>query len=124
MRGQDVTFDHTDAGALLDQLDDRELDDLDFGVVRMDQDARVVSYNRAESELSGLDRSQVVGENFFIQVAPCANNYLVAQRYLDEEDLDDTIEYIFTYRMLPTPVLLRLIRRPGMRYRYLLVRRA
>jgi photoactive yellow protein len=90
----------------------------------MDEDGRVVSYNRAESELSGLDRSQVVGQDFFTQVAPCANNYLVAQRYLDEEDLDDTIEYVFTYRMLPTPVRLRLIRRPNLRYRYLLVRRA
>lgn len=100
-----------------------DLDRLDFGVVRMTHDGRVVAYNTAEANVSGLDPAQVIGQDFFVQVAPCTNNYLIAQRYLDEEELDEALEYVFTYRMLPTPVRLRLIKPPASAYQYLVVRR-
>lgn len=100
-----------------------ELDRLEEGVVRMDHTGRVRAYNAAEAELSGLDPAGVVGQDFFVQVAPCTNNYLVAQRYADEEDLDEVIDYVFTFRMLPTPVRLRLIKRPDSAHQYLVVRR-
>jgi hypothetical protein len=50
------------------------------------------------------------------------NNYLVAQRYLDEPDLDDTIEFVLTLRMSPTPVRLRLLARAGSERHYLAIR--
>jgi len=105
-------------------MEPAELDLLEVGVVRMDRTGRVRAYNVAEGRLSGLDPSGVVGQDFFVQVAPCTNNYLVAQRYADEEDLDEVIDYVFTFRMLPTPVRLRMIKRRDSDYQYLVVRRA
>ncbi len=100
---------------------DAQLQDTPFGVVAMDADHRVVIYNRAESTLSGLSPDRVVGRHFFSEVAPCTNNFLVAHRFETESDLDATIDYVFTLRMKPTPVRLRLLTRPEAARRFLLV---
>ena len=105
----------------LDALNDEARDQLSFGVVRMDQDGTVTGYNKVESELSGLSAEKVLGKNFFFQVAPCTNNYLVAQRFSDESDMDDTRDYVFTLKMRPTKVVLRLLKKTGCAHMYLLV---
>jgi photoactive yellow protein len=110
---------------LLDALDPVPpggIDDFGFGLIVMDRDGRVTGYNRAESELSGLPVSEVTGRNFFVEVGPCTNNYLIAQRYQDSEELDEQLDYVFTYRMAPTPVRLRLLARRGSPRQYLAVR--
>jgi photoactive yellow protein len=110
-------------GDLLDRLeamDDAALDALPFGVVAMSEDGAVTSYNLAESRLSGLTPGNVIGRNFFTSVAPCTNNYLVAYRFESEPALDAIVDYVFTYRLKPTAVRLRLLRRTAQRM-YLLV---
>jgi photoactive yellow protein len=109
---------------LLDALESAPLDgieDFGFGLIVMDRDGRVLAYNQAESELSGLPAGQVTGRNFFVEIGPCTNNYLIAQRYQDSEDLDEQLDYVFTYRMAPTPVRLRLLARRGSPRQYLAV---
>ena len=98
------------------------IDDVGFGLIVMDRDGRVTGYNRAESQFSGLPPEEVTGRNFFVEVGPCTNNYLIAQRYQDDDDLDEQIDYVFTYRMSPTPVRLRLMARRGSSRQYLAVR--
>lgn len=113
-----------DDADVLDQLlaaDDDVLDALPFGVIGMDDDHQVVLYNRAESALSGLSPERVLGRHFFSEVAPCTNNFMVAQRFEEEETLDAFVDYVFTLRMKPTPVRLRLLRRTGAARQYLLV---
>jgi photoactive yellow protein len=103
------------------------IDDLDFGLIVMDRDGGVTGYNQAESKLAGLPVDEVVGRNFFIEVGPCTNNYLIAERFHDVAreaagDLDEQLDYVFTYRMAPTPVRLRLMARRGSARQYLAVR--
>jgi hypothetical protein len=60
-------------------------------------------------------------------VAPCLNNFMVAQRFEDAQDdgapLDDTIDYVLTLRMRPVKVKLRLLAAPDCAVRYVLVQR-
>jgi photoactive yellow protein len=100
-----------------------ELDDLPFGVIGMAPDGTIEQYNRAEGELSGLTPGRVIGRNFFTDVAPCTNNFLVAHRFETEAEIDDTIEYVFTFRLAPTKVNLRLMKRPDAGLMYLVVQR-
>lgn len=101
-------------------------DDLDFGVVTMDRTGVAIGYNADESRRSGLSRERVLGRNFFIEVGPCTNNYLVAERYREaaelDAELDDELDYVFTFRVRPTPVRLRLLAAPGSPRQYLVVR--
>lgn len=56
----------------IDALDDAELDVLSFGVIALDAEGIVRRYNLYESRLARLDRSQVLGKDFFRDVARCA----------------------------------------------------
>ena len=110
----------------LADLDDAPPDSLDrvaFGVIGFGPDGVVEVYNATESRLAGLSPEKVLGKHFFEVVAPCMNNYLVAQRFADEADIDDVIDYVLTLRMRPTAVRLRLMKAADAERRYVLVQR-
>lgn len=112
------------AANIKEQLDHIALADFDafpYGVVVMSSDGMVIGYNVAESRLSGLAPDRVIGRHFFRDVAPCANNAVVAERFDAEEDLDDIVDYVFAFRLRPVQVQLRLIRVGNDPRRYLLV---
>ncbi len=98
-----------------------EIDGLAFGVIGFGADERVTIYNTHESGISGIDPSRVLGHHLFTEVAPCTNNYLVAERFRTGEDLDAQLEYVFTLRMQPTPVTLRLLAGATAQHRYMIV---
>jgi photoactive yellow protein len=109
---------------LLDSLeaaDAATLDALSFGVIGMAPDGMVTSYNIAEGRLSGLTPTNVIGRHFFSAVAPCTNNFMVAHRFEAEDTIDDIIDYVFTLRMQPTRVRLRLLKKEGRSHMYLAV---
>jgi photoactive yellow protein len=120
-----VAFDEADISPRIDALDDAELDSFDFGVIGFDIDTVVRRYNTFESKAAGLASSRVVGQPLFTVVAPCMNNYLVAQRFEDATAnataLDATIDYVLTLRMRPVKVSLRLLAPSDRGMRYVLV---
>jgi len=123
----DLSFSTPGLYALLARLQPADFDSLDFGVIGFDTDTNVVHYNSTESEAAGLTAPRVVGQPLFTNVAPCLNNFMVAQRFEDAHDdgasLDDTIDYVLTLRMRPVKVRLRLLAEPGCAIRYVLVQR-
>ncbi len=64
---------------MLDDLDDRALDALPFGVVCLDGHMKVVRMNRTESDASGIQRWRAMGRDFFRDVAPGPANQRLAQ---------------------------------------------
>jgi photoactive yellow protein len=107
----------------IDNAAPETLDTLPFGVIGFGADANVELYSAAESRMAGLSPEKVVGRHLFGVVAPCMNNFLVAQRFEDEPELDATIDYVLTLRMRPTPVKLRMLQSAGAARRYLLIKR-
>jgi photoactive yellow protein len=123
----DLSFAAPDLHTRLAQLSADELDRLAFGIIGFDTETNVCQYNRTESEAAGLTPSRVLGQPLFTNVAPCMNNFMVAQRFEDAQDdgtvLDDTIDYVLTLRMRPVKVALRLLAAPDSDIRYVLVQR-
>jgi photoactive yellow protein len=117
----ELDFDAVELQAALDAMTSEQLDELAFGLIAMDRSGVVVAYNTFESSRAGIARGEVLGRHFFESVGPCMNNYLVAQRFLDEPSLDDVLDYVFTFRMVPTPVRLRLLAQPSSERRYVAV---
>ena len=116
------TFDTIDP-ALLDRADSAFLDSLSFGVIGLSQSMIVEIYNATEAGYARLRPETVLGQHFFLTVAVCMNNFMVGQRYEDEAEIDAVIDYVLTFRMRPTPVRMRLIKRPNLRRNYLLIKR-
>lgn len=115
------SFAETGLCELLNQESDSGLDELPFGVVKMDLTGTVLAYNQAESRIAGVAPEQAIGKHFFSQVAPCTNNFMVASRY-EQAPLDEELDYMFTYVTTPTRVRLRLLRASESAYQYLLVK--
>lgn len=124
---QTLTFADPQLYEGLEQASDAALDALDFGVIGFDADTVVRRYNAFESRAAGLSPERVLGHAFFTVVAPCMNNFMVAQRFEDAwregSALDDTIDYVLTLRMRPVKVRLRLLAAPGAARSYVLVHR-
>ena len=118
-------MDFEDAAGLtqLEAMSAQALDELAFGVVRMRAGGEVVAYNTWESKLAGLSKERVLARNFFADVAPCMNNFMVAERFIGEPELDATLDYVFTLRTKPTAVKLRLLKSATADHMYLLVKR-
>lgn len=55
----------------VNRVGEEELDALPYGLIVLDDHGRILFYNETESQLAGYDRQQVVGRNFFGDVAPC-----------------------------------------------------
>ena len=124
---QALHFTDVDLLSALQQGTDADLDALEFGVIGIDAAGVVRRYNALESRLAGLSPQRVLGHPFFTVVAPCMNNFMVAQRFEDAaasgSPLDATIDYVLTLRMRPVKVKLRLLSQPGDAMRYVLVLR-
>ncbi len=111
----------------LDYLASCDVDLLDVGVIGFDTQGLVRVYNRFESAAAGLSPERVLGQHIFESVAPCMNNFLVAQCFedaaRDAQALDIGLDYVLTLRMRPTAVRLRLLSSPQSPLRYILVER-
>lgn len=104
-----MTFNAPKISEWLDANPADNFDSLSFGVVKMDYNGFVVSYSHSLYILTGVSKENAVGKHFFTQVAPCTNNFMIAEKYKLPE-LDETLPYMFTYITKPTPVELRLIK--------------
>jgi len=109
-------FHAPDIAAWLVQAPPAALDRADFGVIEVDDDGVVLFYNVFEAEFTGMAPEDVVGRAFFTDVAPCSNNPLFRGRFRDglrQETFDVSLPYTLTYRLRPTLVHIRLLRRDG-----------
>jgi photoactive yellow protein len=111
------------AFADLAAMDTENVDRLPFGVIGLNATGIVDIYNVTEASMAGLERESVIGTHYFLTTAQCMNNFMVAQRFEDEPELDTIIDYVLTFRMRPTPVKLRLLKGAASPRRYILIQR-
>lgn len=122
-----INFELNNLGQELSQLDQEQLNALEFGVIGFDDEGIVKVYNACESKMAGLSLDSVIDADLFSTVAPCMNNFLVAQKFEDaidaNDELDEIIDYVLTLKMKPTRVKLRLIRSSKLTFNYVVILR-
>lgn len=80
----------------LAQLDPSEFDSLPFGMIRLDRAGTVQLYNAWEGRLARRNPKNVVGKNFFTDIAPCTNVASFRGK-LDELASGGGKTYVFDY---------------------------
>lgn len=96
-------YDRVAVEALLEQVEGlsaADLDALPCGLIKLDLTGKILTYNRAESELSGLRPGHVEGKNFFTEVAPCTKVKEFHGRFLDgvaRGELNETFDFLFRF---------------------------
>jgi photoactive yellow protein len=113
---------------LVDERSDAELDGLPFGVVGLDEEGIILRYNLYESRFARLDRNQVLGRNFFTEVAPCVRTEVFEGRFRrfvapGAESPIERFDYVFDFKFGTQEVSIELLRAAGARRFYLLINR-
>ena len=67
-------YNEPNLAAAVEQLDEKDIDSLPFGAIRLDQAGIVRFYSQAERRLSGSGDRPRIGHDFFATIAPCMDN--------------------------------------------------
>jgi len=87
-----------------------------FGLIRLDRRGRVLSYNTYEERLAKLARADVLGKNFFFEIAPCTRVREFYGRFLDGVErgaLRTTFGFVFPFPHGEREVRISMLMRPG-----------
>lgn len=102
-----VGFNKTDIDNVLNRMAEKDIDKLAFGAVELDRNGTVLRYNAAEGAITGRNPADVIGKNFFRDVAPCTSKPAfkgVFDAGVRGDNLNTMFEYVFDYQMKPTKV--------------------
>ena len=80
---------------------------LPFGAIMVDQAGDVLRYNHVESGITGRPVSEVVGKNFFNDIAPCAKGQVFYNHFfraVADGQVNTMFDYQFDYKMTATNV--------------------
>jgi photoactive yellow protein len=102
-----VEFGQDNLENTLANMSDKDLDNLNFGAIQVDANGQILQYNAAEGDITGRDPKEMVGKNFFRDVAPCTDSPEFKGKFdegVQSGNLDAIFEYTFDYQMTPTKV--------------------
>jgi photoactive yellow protein len=110
---RDLSFDDLGDDRRLIGLTGETAESLTFGAIQLSPTGVILSYNTTESQITGRKPGEVVGRNFFDEVAPCTRTPEFREAFLmgvRTGKLDRRFRYTFDYKMNPTPVEVHLKR--------------
>ncbi|GAC1585015.1 MAG: hypothetical protein NVS3B28_07090 [Candidatus Velthaea sp.] len=84
-----------------------EIDQLTFGAIQLDASGKVLTYNSAEAAITGRDPGDVIGKDFFRDVAPCTKTPSfegLVREGVTNGHLNVLFVHVFDYKMMPTQV--------------------
>jgi photoactive yellow protein len=102
-----ITLDSTDIDNIVSKMDAKDIDKLAFGAVQLDATGKILAYNSAEGDITGRSPKDVIGKNFFKDVAPCTATPAfqgVFTEGVKTGKLAAIFDYLFNYNMTPTQV--------------------
>ena len=94
------------------QMTAAQIDELPFGAIQLDATGRVVTYNSYEEKLARRGRRDVVGKNFFNEVAPCTrvrSFFGAFQEGMRRGELDEVFDFVFRFPHGEKHVRIRMI---------------
>lgn len=69
-----IDYDDRQLARVVEALPDAAIDQLPFGAIRLSRQGVIEYYSGAERRLSGMDQRELLGEDFFMRIAPCMVN--------------------------------------------------
>jgi photoactive yellow protein len=90
----------------------QQLDELPFGAIHLDATGTVLAYNKTEERLAARKAAEVVGRNFFAEVAPCTRVrrfFGAFQAGVDRKQLNEVFDFTFRFPAGTREVRIRMI---------------
>jgi photoactive yellow protein len=105
-------FNDQDVMQVIDKMNQAQLDDLPFGAVLLDANAKIARYNSTEGEITQRDPKAVVGKHFFLDLAACGVGPHFWGRFkqgIMKPSYDEVFPYVFYHEMPETAMLVRMV---------------
>lgn len=121
-----VRFEPDDLQNAMANISDEEVNNLMYGAIELDAEGTILRYNQAETELTGRKAEDVIGRNFFNDVAPCTRSNEFSGRFFEgvkTGEFNAAFEYLFDHEMEPTKVRIIMIRSAAKDTYWLLIKR-
>ena len=100
---------------------------LPFGAILLDRQGTIVKYNKAESSIANRNPDDVVGKNFFNEIAPCAKGKRFHGEFLKFHttgQINVLFDYKFAYKGANVGVKIHLKSQPDGQHCWIFVKRA
>ncbi|WP_246838716.1 PAS domain-containing protein [Leptospira stimsonii] len=120
-----IRFVEDETVSKIDGLSRAEIDSLPYGVIQVDDQGKILIFNRFESEKANVPVKEAEGKTFFTQVAPCTNNAIFwgsFEKGVKQGEMDLIFPYTFTYKMRPTPVVVHLYKSKASKKNWIFVK--
>lgn len=88
------------------------LNKLPFGVIHLNRDGTILSFNEAEERSSGRTKDNMIGRNFF-EVAPCADIKEFRGRFeefLNSSNLSEQFDFVYYFKSRAVAVLITFLK--------------
>jgi photoactive yellow protein len=124
--GTKLEFGNSDVAMVLARMSEEEIDALLFGAIMVDRHGMIQYYSGAEARLASRKAEDVLGKNFFREVAPCTNQKEFQGRFADgvkTGDLNAIFKYHFDFLMNPTDVQVHMVNATTPGTHWILVRK-
>ncbi|MEO0820311.1 MAG: photoactive yellow protein [Pseudomonadota bacterium] len=109
------------------QREPHRAESLPFGAVLIDKRGTILKYNAAEAAIAKREVSEVMGKNFFNDIAPCAKGKRFHGEYLKFRrtgEVDTLFDYEFDYKSGRVRVKIHLKSQPDRESCWIFVKRA
>lgn len=125
-----ISFEGVNLAELLPRIPDSVKDGLPFGLVKLDLTGKILEYNMAEGDLTGVSPAWALGKNFFDEVALCTKTQAFYGRFVEgvkKGFINAVFDYTFDHREVATKVKVHMVTVPdhlGRKNVMILVKRA
>lgn len=107
-----LSFDGIDLADVVSRIPRKGRDRMPFGIIELDYDGRIVAYNMGEAKMSKRNPKDMIGLNFFEDVAPCTKTPVFYGRFkagVKAGNLNARFDYLFDHEMEPLAVRVTMI---------------
>lgn len=101
-----------EVGSQLENMPAEERNNLPYGIIKLNESGTILEFNLTESSITGRNQNEVLGKNFFSDVAPCTNTpefFGKFQEAFEKQFLNTVFDYLFDYQMEPVRVKIHMI---------------
>jgi tyrosine ammonia-lyase len=101
------SFENVNLAEVLPRIPRKGRDRMRFGIIELNLNGIVIAYNMGEAKISGRNAADMIGKNFFSEIAPCTQTPEFYGRFkagVKKGDLNARFDYFFDFQMDPVAV--------------------
>ncbi len=102
-----LSYDDIELAEVLTRIPRKGRDRMQFGIIELDLRGTIMAYNMGEAKVSGRNAADMIGKNFFSDIAPCTKTPEFYGRFkagVEKGNFSARFDYLFNHEMNPVAV--------------------